>query len=247
MERSRLIEIAPSYYEIAICNFFDDGRNEVASANTVWGTTGVKNTAVFWHVLGILVAKKMLNVILDDFGPPIYTRGDRFNSEWEALKKQEGTPYYKFGLDPQRASWIASAIEAVNKALQEQKIKPDDFKNPNAEWEPLPVERSDANLQKVTLQLDKTVAAVDADNGYNATLPEEKAFVVESLKEASDKLKGKVDSVTYGYVKRKIIDVLDILIQRFGKAAVGLAAQAAKAAVFDWLKGIGGKVLHWIM
>ena len=101
-------------------------------------------------------------------------------------------------------------------------------------------------LEKATEELDKTIAAVEADNGYNATLPEERTYVVENFKEAASRLK-KDDTISYAYLKRKVIDVLDVVIGRFGKAAVGLTAQAARAAIFEWLKEIGEKVLHWIV
>ena len=100
-------------------------------------------------------------------------------------------------------------------------------------------------LKKVTDELEKTIEAAEADNGYAANLPEEKAFVVENLKNAVEKLKTD-NSISYAYLKRKVIDTLDILIHRFGPASLGLVAQAARAALFDWLKEIGGKALHWL-
>jgi len=245
MERSRLLELAPDYYTIAICNYFSKPANSVASTHTVWGNGGIKNWPLFTHVFKTLVQKGMLKKDEDDFGPTIYIRTDKFEPEWAALKKREGTPYSRFSLDPQREVWLNAALENVNKALEEQKITAKDLEKPEAEWEPIPVDRADPRLQLVTSELDKTIAAVEADNGYNATLPEEKAFVVDSLKSANEKLK-KDDAVSYGYLKRKAIDVLDVLVRRFGKASVGLAAQAARAAIFEWLKGLGADILHWL-
>jgi hypothetical protein len=69
--------------------------------------------------------------------------------------------------------------------------------------------------------------------------------VVDSLKAANTKLKTD-DAISFAYLKRKAIDALDILIRRFGTASVGLVAQAARAAIFDWLKSIGGNILHWL-
>jgi hypothetical protein len=185
----------------------------------------------------------MLVATKDEFGPTIYTRTAKFGPEWNALKKLPDTPYSRFALDPQRAEWIIAALDRVNKALEEQKIKTEDFIKPEAEWEPLPVDRKNPKLEKATEELDKTIAAVEGDNGYSATLPEERTYVVENLKEAANRLK-KDDAISYAYLKRKVIDVLDVVIARFGKAAVGLTAQAA---IFDWLKELGEKVLHWIV
>jgi hypothetical protein len=96
-------------------------------------------------------------------------------------------------------------MQSVNKALKEQDIKPEEFTKPDAEWEPLPVERTSSKLQKATEELERTIEAAEADNGYAANLPEEKAFVVENLKNAVEKLKTK-DSISYGYLKRKAIE-----------------------------------------
>src|SRR5260370_32619083 len=101
MERDRLLELAPHYYTIAICSHFDVIPNKIASATTLWTTvTGMKNGPLFWFVLRNLVEKKMLEAMEDNFGPTIYTRTETFTTEWEALKKQPNTPYYKFALDP---------------------------------------------------------------------------------------------------------------------------------------------------
>jgi Skp family chaperone for outer membrane proteins len=208
--------------------------------------TGTRSASVFWHALHILVDKKMLEQITADFGPPLYRRTETFPPEWEEMKKQDRSPAYKFALDPQRTAWLANALLAVNNACDEQKITQEDFLKPEAEWEPIPIDRTDPKLQKVTEAIDKAIQAVEEDNGYNATMPEEKAFVVDSLKAATEKLK-KDNAISYAYLKRKAIDTLDILIRRFGKGSVGLVAQAARAAIFDWLKDIGSQLLHWII
>jgi hypothetical protein len=168
-----------------------------------------------------------------------------FNARWTETKNQPDTPAFKYNLDPKGEVWLVTAMRSVNKALKEQDIKSDEFTKPDAEWEPLPVERTNSKLQKATEELEKTIAAAEADNGYAANLPEEKAFVVENLKNAVEKLKTG-DSISYAYLKRKAIDTLDILIRRFGPASLGLVAQAARSALFDWIKEIAGKALHWL-
>jgi hypothetical protein len=244
MERDRLIELAPQYYTIAICAYFE--RNDVASSNTIWATTNARNSPVFWRALELLVERKMLTAVKDDFGPTIYQRTASFAKDWDELQKQPDTAYSRYALDPLGGQWINTAMEAVNKALEEHKIKAEDLTKPDAEWEPLPLDRQSPKLEKATKQLDETIAVVESDNGYAATLPEERAYVVENLKEASERLKTQ-NEISYAYLKRRVIDVLDILIRKYGKAAMGVTAQAARAAIFDWLKELGEKALHWIM
>jgi hypothetical protein len=248
VERNRLIELAPKYYQLAFCAFFSKGNNKIASSMTLWQQAGSDHNATFWHALNGLVEKGILEVIRDDFGPPLYRKTDAFEAQWKEIKNksQPDTPAFKYNLDPNGEVWLTTAMQAVNKALKEQDIKPEEFGKPDAEWEPLPVERTNAKLKKATEELEKTIEAAEADNGYAANLPEEKAFVVENLKNAVEKLKTE-NSISYAYLKRKAIDALDTLIRRFGKASLGLVAQSARAALFDWLKEIGGKALHWLI
>lgn len=241
MERNRLIVLAPQYYATAICMIFESMA--VASSDTIWHSADFENGPTFWQAIQTLLEQGMLSSEEDEFGPTIFRRASTFNEQWNALKKSQGTPYSRYALGGRQ--WIVSALENLNKALKEQKVVTVDFSKPDAEWEPLPVDRKNPNLQNATKELDKTIIAVEGDNGYSATLPEERTFVVENLREANERLK-KESTISYAYLKRKVIDVLDILIRQFGKAAVGLAAQAARQAVFDWLKELGEKALHWI-
>jgi hypothetical protein len=250
MDRRRLIELAPHYYIIAICDYFNTSSH-AASIDAVERGIGLAHgfvpakIALFHYALRYLVEKKLLDEFLDDFGPTIYRPTPEFFKEWPTLKSTRDTPYHRYAMDLDSEAWIRSAINELNRALNEHKITEADFKRPDLEWEPLPVERDNSKLQKATKKLDETIAAIDADNGYNATLPEEKSYVVENLKEAANKLK-KEDTISYAYLKREVIDVLDIVIRRFGQAAVGLTAQGAKDAILAWLKEIGMDLLHWL-
>ena len=101
------------------------------------------------------------------------------------------------------------------------KLNEKDFVKVDAEWELIPVDRADPKLKLATQALEKTIEEVEQDNGYNATIPEEKGYVVDSLKDATEKLK-KGDSISFAYLQRTAINSLDILIRRFGKASIGL-------------------------
>jgi hypothetical protein len=251
MDRRRLIELAPQYYILAICHYFNTTIN-AASIEAIEQGIGISGfdfilakDALFHYALRSLVEKKMLDEFVDDFGPTIYRPAAEFQKVWSTLKSTRDTPYYRYALDSDGDAWIRSAIRQVNIALNEHKIRDVDFQNPDSEWEPLPLERDNPKLQKATKKLDETIAAIDADNGYNATLPEEKSYVVENLKDAANKLK-KDDTISYAYLKNKVIDMLDVVIRRFGQAAVGVAAQGAKDAILAWLKEIGLNLLHWL-
>jgi hypothetical protein len=73
VERNRLIEFAPQYYQAAFCVFFSKANNKVASSVTLWSEAKADHGPTLWHALNVLVDKGMLGVIPDDFGPPIYS------------------------------------------------------------------------------------------------------------------------------------------------------------------------------
>jgi hypothetical protein len=201
------------------------------------------NQAVLFAALKVLAKKGILDEMPDDFGPHIYKRTSSFENGCKKLKSKENTPWYRALLDPDPQDWLKSALERLNNELKSQNIVWDDFQDPDAEWEPLPVDRSNKKLQLATNKLDEAIAAIEENNGYNVKHPEEKAFVVDSLKVGAERLK-KADHISYAYVKRQILDPLAVLTKRFGKSAVGVIAQAARSAVFDWLKDIGLNILH---
>lgn len=246
MERGRLVELAPQYYACAICAYIDKDENKIVSSNTLWNSvTGMKHGPTFWHVLNKFVEKKMLQAVPDDFGPTIYIRTDGFSAAWQEMRKQPNSPYYKWDIDPQGHVWLVNALESVNKALEDQKIKREDFAKPDLEWEPIPVDRKDPKLQAATGALDKTIQEVQQDNGYTANVPGERDFVLDSLKTGVEKLK-KDDSISFAHLRRTIIEPLTMIINRFGKAALGLTASAARQALFEWLKSRSADLIHWL-
>jgi hypothetical protein len=87
VERNRLIELAPQYYQMAFCAFYSKGNNKIASSHTLWSEAKADHNPTFWHALKVLVDKGMLEVIPDEFGPPLYTKTDSFAAQWTEIKK----------------------------------------------------------------------------------------------------------------------------------------------------------------
>jgi hypothetical protein len=110
-----------------------------------------------------------------------------------------------------------------------------DFANPDAEWEPLPLERTDPALQRAVEAIDATLKQVREDNGYNATVPEERNYVVASLSTASQVLKSE-NTTSIPFVRQYILEPLSKVARRFGGAALGAVAAGARAAVIEYVK-----------
>ncbi|MDZ4366456.1 MAG: hypothetical protein U0987_05430 [Afipia sp.] len=107
-----------------------------------------------------------------------------------------------------------------------------------ADWEPIPLNRDDTKLKDAISALDRVAEELRGDNGYATANPEEKAFVRDKLSAVTKRLKEET-YISWMYLNEFAIKPLRILIDRFGGAAIGLAAVAAKEAIKDWLKKKG--------
>lgn len=245
IDRSRLIALAPKYYTCALCVFFFRENNDAASYNTLKNISGVSHGPTFSESLNYLEKNGLITKILDDFGPPIYLRSDKFSEIWQEMREEQGTPYYKWDIDPQGNSWLSAALIEVNKALEEQNITEEDFSSPDLEWQPIPIDRPDQKLDSAIEAIDQAITEIKQDNGYSANVPGERDLVIDNLTSGISKLKNE-DKVSFAYLRRMIIDPLTIVIHRFGTAALGLTATAARQALFDWLKDRSSDLIHWI-
>jgi hypothetical protein len=106
------------------------------------------------------------------------------------------------------------------------------------QWEPLPLDRTDSKQQAANEALDNVVEELRQDNGYAATNPEEKAFVQDKLVAVTKRLKEDTH-ISWMYLREFAFKPLGIVIKRFGGAAIGIAAVAARESLVSWLKSKG--------
>ena len=130
MDRNRLIELAPQYYEIAVCDFFYRLPHTTASRTTLSDINGMRHASLLDYVLRALVDKKMLVTVPDEFGPTLYVKTKDFDTQWGELQKIRGTPAFKWALDPYSSQWLEKALREVNRSCTEHNLSPKDFANP---------------------------------------------------------------------------------------------------------------------
>lgn len=144
-------------------------------------------------------------------------------------------------------SWLIEALRAVNDTYDQLGIKVSDFEPSEFDyWEPLPIDREEPHLRSAIEKLDEAIEQVRADNGYSSTVPEERAYVLEKLSALSKRLKTEA-TISWMYLNEFGLKPLGQLTKRFGKAAVGLAAVAARDSLLAWLKAFGAKALDFLM
>jgi hypothetical protein len=183
--------------------------------------------------IAFLADRDILTIIADDFGPDLYSKGVNFDDGCIALTADRSLPFYKCNLDTGE-QWLREALRSVNTKYRDLRIGPNDFAKPDIEWEPLPIDRNDPTVKHLTNELDKTAELVRADNGYNATLPEERELVLESLESASNKLK-KSNTISWGYIEKNILEPTGRLLRRFKDTAIGIASAGVRAALETWI------------
>jgi hypothetical protein len=153
-----------------------------------------------------LIEKGLIEIISDEFGPPIISISQDFYNLWEKLQKDRQYPFYKYALAGDGDGWVHEALQALDREYNSLEITDEDFDAPpEQEWEPLPIDRRDPNLKAVIDKIDETYEQVRSDNGYAAHVPEERAYVLDSLGLAVSKLK-EASTISFPYLRRYAIE-----------------------------------------
>ncbi len=200
MDRSRFIQTSPSYYTLAIALFFLD--NDSASKNKIIGEYRyrdefdeksifrLRDNGLLQISLKRLIDYGLIETIEDDFGPQIIVKSPDFDRAWEVLAKSEPGSFGNYiRLGKEGFVWLLSALDRLNELYDEFGIVDEDYSDPDREWTPLPLDRQSSELLDAISRIDQTIDQVEGDNGYAAHLPEERAYVLDTLKQTSSKLK----------------------------------------------------------
>ena len=251
MAEPDLFERALPYYVVALGLFFENhnpsrGRNaDWDSIREYWQvdpfkspeTSLLSDRDLFDAALQIIQEAGLVEVLTDDFAPDIYLKDHNFADKFEQLRARFPLfqKAYKGG-----KSWLFSALAAIEEELgrADQITEPADAQD----WEPLAIDRESETLRELTRRIDATIEAVRQENGYASNHPEERRWVSEALGAVATRLR-EDRQISVMYLREFGFKPLKVLIERFGKAAVGLAAAAANKAMMDWLKEIGIRIL----
>jgi hypothetical protein len=257
-ERARFLEVAPLYYAVAIVSYFQDREHRATTAATLvealqteWGTFGIipvgllETPPIFWKAIDWMVAQGLVRMIDDEFAPTMILRNSEFTQKAAQLSVVPNTPLQKFKDLNGDQMWLTGILFELEERAKQFGITEKDYNEPDLEWEPIPLDRTEPELQKAITRIDEVVEAVRSDNGYAATLPEERAFVLDGLTVFATRLRNS-DTISVPFLQAYGLTNITKLIKRFGLAAVGVLAMSALEGIKGWLKTKTGGALEWL-
>lgn len=107
----------------------------------------------------------------------------------------------------------------------------------NAEtWMPLPIDRESLAFSEMESSVVEAIDAIEKDNGFAVHFPEERAGILQTMKDGLDWIASK--SPTRAQVRFGLLAPLTWIITRFGDGLVVEAAKKAAAKIVDWLASV---------
>jgi hypothetical protein len=246
MDKAEFIQLAPQYYALAIALAFENKGDSLTRQSimneymvqdegddpyclmddfTIW------NQAIAW-----LVDREMIFAFTDPFGPPVYNKGDIFDSQWNDLCRSE-RPFENARRSGNPRIWTHEALSAVYREYIRLGIRPSDFDDPEREWQPIPLDRNDEVLQTAIVSLDKTIKEIEQSNGYASEYAEERNFVLDNLRMLSQKFKS-AGTISVSYIRTHGLNVLKRVQDRFIDTSIGEGAKETTNAIVHWLHEI---------
>lgn len=246
MDKIEFIEKAPLYYAAGIAFALLHAGDDVFTRDAIDNRldpeiANFKRDPLWNRAVSILRSHNVLSIIADDFGPVLYAPRPELDA-WIGEAAPKLYPLFS-KVRTAGTSWLKEAIQNVNATYARLNLKEADFAAvEESEWEPIPVDRNDPSLQTVRKAVDDAIQQIEADNGYAVNAPGERDYVVSNLKVFRVALREQA-AIYALQVKAFVLDPLARVVTRFGTAATGLAASAARQAVFDWIKNHAAKLL----
>lgn len=247
MDKADFIRVAPKYYMLAIIREMQKSYGYLSETAMRESYTYndpdsddycyIPNTHLLKAALDDLVSAGAIEIIEDDFGPALYRKTDQFEEAVEALESDLDGPFYKCKISPDGETWVRSALSKVNDVSTELDITVEDFKRPDREWEPIPLDHDNASLKAAIASLDKVTQQIEQSNGYASAHPEERNFVLDNLKLLSNRLKTAA-TVSLSYIRSHGLNVLKKVQERFVDTAIGEGAKETIKALGHWIHDI---------
>ena len=249
MNKAEFMKVAPLYYELAIVLRLQltDGyisERELRGAYFIVESSNGRNgnsinlladEELLQVSLSRLVDNGVIEALLDPFGPSQFGEGPELSSYVDKARSDRTSPHYKADASGNQLQWLQSALLRLNHVGRELGIAAEDWRSPESDWQPIPLDRTNELLGSTIEAIDHTITAVEQSNGYASGHPEERKYVLDNLRLLAGTLKTAA-TTSVNYVRTHGLDVLQKLQDRFGTALIGEAARETAKAIWQWLR-----------
>lgn len=249
MDKPDFIRIAPAYYEFAVILALQSAsgylsepellRKYTARVRDDDGTDDwycyLENKKLLQFAIAVLVKKGAIEALLDPFGPSQFKDGPKLSAYMDEQRADTASPLFKAEVSGDVRDWLHTALARLNMVCRELEVSADDWRDPEGEWEPIPLDQESETLKAANKALSDTIVQVEQNNGYAASYPEERKFILDNLKLLSSTLKTAA-TTSFNYVKVHGLRVLQKLQERFGAALIGEAAKETAKALWALIR-----------
>ncbi len=248
MDKATFVNLAPEYYMLAFVIHFEYPQDYYSEQGLLKEFTFrdensdeycyVENEALRREALRLLLKHNAITMIDDPFGPMLWQRGEGFELLRDTLQNSPASAFYKARVSGNHKQWLMSALMKVNSTARVLHIISDDFPTeplaePIDEWAPITISQSAPEVANAVKELQAATEAVEHDNGYAVTYPQERDLVVYDLKGGLQKLKS--ETVSVGWIRRTL-GALKIASGRFANTIKGQTIDGAMLAIKEFVK-----------
>ena len=258
MDKQTFLDLAPEYYMLALYEHLQYPRDYYTDASWRKDFTFedqevreeycyIEIAALRAEAVRLMVKYEAITVIEDPFGPTIWQKTENLEPLIERLENSPASAFFRAKVSGDPKSWLRSALQSVNHGADELEITRADFETAETVadvWEPITLDQTAPSVVEATKQLNVATEAVEQDNGYSVTHPQERDAVVGDLKGGLEKLKSGVIS---GGWMRRTIEALKIASARFAGTIKGQMIDGALTAVKEVVKSHMGQALEWLL
>jgi hypothetical protein len=271
MDRQTFLNLAPEYYMLALyihlqypADYYTDAgwtkdfsyRDDDADATICY----VENAALREEAVRLMRKHGAILVIEDPFGPTIWQKTETLEELSDQLESSPASVFFRARASGDPKSWLYAALQKLNLTADELRLTSADFAagavadftartynktqvEPVDEWAPITIDQANPAVAEATKQLNAATEAIEHDNGYSATHPQERDAVVQDLKGGLEKLKSGV--VSLGWLRRTAI-ALRTASFRFANTLKGQTIDGAMQALKEVVKSHVSHALEYL-
>jgi hypothetical protein len=223
VNKAEFVQKAPAYYVAAICSELVGSYFPFTQEKLNEHFSGALRSDIFDEAIRQLESQDLIVVERDPFMAPVYGPSDKLSVWWSGSGSDNNPIIRRLRsiLNEDRRDWLTNGLKALNDQAWRLGIVEEDFEQePPDEWEPIPVDRSEPTFQAAEKALEHAIDEIQGSNGYAASAPEERTYVVAQLSAFARLLKMEAQ-IQWMQVKTFALEPLSRVIERFRTAAPG--------------------------